>query len=42
MTDRIKALTGLTLEGKMYVEPVSVSLESKEGESRIERESNKR
>ena len=39
MTDRIKALTELTLEGKMYVTPVSVFLESKEGESRIERES---
>lgn len=39
MTDRIKVLTELTLEGKMYVEPVSFSLESKEGESRIERES---
>lgn len=39
MTDRIKALTDLTLEGKMYVTPVSVFLESKEGESRIERES---
>ena len=39
MADRIKVLTELTLEGKMYVEPVSVSLESKEGESRIERES---
>ena len=39
MTERIKKLTDLVLQGKMYVEPVSVSLESNEGESRIGRES---
>lgn len=40
MTERIRELTRLTLEGAMYVSPVSVSTEESDGEkSRIERES---